>query len=727
MRPRLHGLLAGFAVALSLALAGLFPGSVHAIDGTVTVTDSHQNARAAGVAISTSSRRDILTVGQRIPLASRLFFDARFRTQREISGTKVAGVRLETERITHQPSFLVNYRERWLRVSATGSWYDRRVTSDTAPTAEQTRSQFGAAVNLEPTRSTDLTGTWNRTATEQTSGLNQSGDNREQSLVFGLEQRLPKTWSVDYRFSARSTDAVDRDIERDLRNHFVELAGTPRLAHNRVRTSWRARSQFFHQRVETGTAGVNPVLIIPLSSGLALDDTPEVLDPLEDDPTPVPGLFDGDLDEATPIDIGDDASVVREFGGDYRNIILDLGEPQEISGAVLYVDRRLLLPEVFEWHVFVTDDPEGREWTELVPTAATVAYQEFGGIRQGWEVTFPSPVVARSFKMVDVKLGESIPQLFVTELELFRPGSGEASTETEDSQSHRVDASIDFDVTSGFRVGVQSSLRRRTFEDSALDLDEMDHTFRSQWTRGRFAISGRYGIHRLWSDRRNNTDTADYGVTARQEIGDEITTTVAWSRTVDLSDTRDQRTDTVSLIARWRPTSRLNVTQRVARGTRTDVAVAGDSRSIVTATTFRGSPFRTLSLDLDRTDRWVDQESGTGFARFSETSLSTTWVPVPLIRLNSFVSYQRRSAGEWVVRNTASWSPFAGGRLEPRFIGSVFSDTRSDNTRYSAQSAVKWKVHRRLTLDGSVETSRVELAGETTTPVSTRVHLLWAF
>lgn len=720
----------GPAAWAPLVLAGfLITSPASALEGSIDVSDSHQTARSGSLSIDTFTRRDALSVGQRISLGPRVFFDTRLRSLREVAGTKVDSVRLETERITHQPSFLIDYGGTWMRAGISGSWLDRRVSADVGSIPDQTRGQLGAALRLDPTRSTSLNGLWNRSVTEQEATQTEAaGESRETSLVLSANQALIHSWEADYRFSSRTSNLVERARRQLLQTHAVELSGNPELVDDRVRSTWRARSQFFHQEVETGGSPESRVLLVPISAGLTLDDTPETLDPLEEDPVPVPGLLDGDLDEPTPVDLGDLAPVVREFGGDYRNLQFDLGEPTELAGAVIYVDTRLLLPQLFEWRVFFTSDPEGRNWTEAGPTEVSVAYTEFGGIRQGWEARFSRPLVARHVKFVDVKLGTTIPQLLVTEVELYRVEAIDPAGQTaEDSQTHRIDGSLSLDLTSAVRLDLSSSLRQRTFEDEAADLDEVSHGIQPSWRRGPLLLSGRYGIHRLWSDSRSNTDIVDYGITARRTLGASLSTTLSWTRVDDHSAGLDRTTEGLSFLALYRPTRRLHLSQTLMRSDRTDRELAVDATSYVASTSLRGSPVPNLSFDLDRTDRWVDQEAGSGFVTYHDTALTASWNPVPLVALSSNVAYQEHLTNDWIVRNSAGWTPFPGARTELQFSANSFSDTRTDNTRYSAQAAVRWRAHTRVVVDGSIETSRVEIAGETSTPVSTLVHLLWSF
>lgn len=710
---------------LLLCFALILPQPSFAIDGTVDVTDTHQNARGGSGTFDTFSRRDAYSIGQRLPLSSRLFVDLRFRRLRELSGSEASGQRLETERITNQPSFLINYDQTGLRLGLTGGWQERTVTTDVGDGTDQEQYQFGATLDADPTRTTGLNANWGHSVIERPS-LTGRIETREHTGVFRLKQQLARSYDAAYRYSARSSNLLQTDTRQIFQSHLLEFSGTP--TQGTFTSNFRARSQLFRQEVETGTAGLGRVLLVPQNASLTLDDTPEVLDPLEGDPEPVLGLFDGDLDGSTVINIGDTASPVREFGGDYRNISFDFGEEQAIAGAALYVDRQILLPELFEWHVFVTDDPEGRTWTEVSRAEASVVYQEFGNLRQGWSVTFQSPRTARHFKLVDVKLGGTVPNLFVTELEVYREERTEVARTMEDSQNHRVDASLGYQLSKSLRLGSQTTLRRRSFDESAKDLDEVTQSVSSHWTRGGFLLSGRYGVQRLWSDTRRNTDLVDYSAAARQKwFDDELVATLSWNKSEDQSSNLNRTTQNVSLTTRWNPTGRLHLSQRLSRGTRDDEEFLDRSTSMLASTTLQGRPITTLTINLVRTDRWVDREAGAGFEQFKDTSLSAHWIPLPLISLSSYVAYQQRDESDWLVRNSLGWSPFPGGRTEFRLSGNTFSDTRTDNTRYSSEASVRWTVRPRIIVDASAESARVKLSGETTTPVGTSVHLRWSF
>ena len=67
--------------------------------------------------------------------------------------------------------------------------------------------------------------------------------------------------------------------------------------------------------------------LLPSAGGFWIDDSPSLLDPLEAQPELVPALYDNDRTTSTTINLGDEAPRGRDYGGDYRNIYLDFGEP----------------------------------------------------------------------------------------------------------------------------------------------------------------------------------------------------------------------------------------------------------------------------------------------------------------------------------------------------------------------------------------------------------------
>ena len=132
----------------------------------------------------------------------------------------------------------------------------------------------------------------------------------------------------------------------------------------------------------------------------------EIHDPLEEELITESALYDRDRNTATIIDIGDEAPIAWQFGGDYRNIQYDFGEIVDVFGGFLFVDRILDFPDLIEWRIFSSSDPDGRIWTELDPQAAEATYTELSTGLQGWELTLSSPVSARFIKIVDVKLAQ---------------------------------------------------------------------------------------------------------------------------------------------------------------------------------------------------------------------------------------------------------------------------------------------------------------------------------
>jgi hypothetical protein len=356
-----------------------------------------------------------------------------------------------------------------------------------------------------------------------------------------------------------------------------------------------------------------------------------------------------------------------------------------------------------------------------------VQYREWGTVLQGWEVEFAAGVSGRYFKMVDIKLGSTVPDLFVTELEVYRREVTEVVETTERSQNHRLDGRIAYDITSHLRVGYQTSLRKRVFDEEGRDLDEMSHGFTSRYALGAFLLSGRYAIHTLSSKSRRNTDVREYQLSAAQGLGRRFSNTLSWSRSEDRSGDLDRTTDALSLATTWKAAQRLRINQRVSYGLRMDDALDTKSTSVSLISSVNGQPIRSLTVGLDRTDRWVSREAGAGFEPFNDTRLNVLWSPFPLISLSSFVNYQVRETEEWNTAQFLRWSPLPGGSVEMTFSGNHFYDSRSENSRLGVGALVKWRPRARLIVEGNVEVQRFKVAGNTDNPVSTNVHILWSF
>jgi hypothetical protein len=709
-----------------LVVAGLFFGCAGpggAVDGRIDVRVSHQSGQVGDLEYDAETRREELTLDQPIPLGGAFLLQTRLRWLREASDSRAGGPRQEWEGRTTRPDVTLSYRARGLTLGAQGDWFERRITGESAFAPRSRRYQYGGWVNGRR-GGTRLSGNWTRSVSEQ-KGLS-AGDveNRETSGAFRGEQSFARVWQAAYRLAGTSSDAVDRAIRRTHLVHGLEFGGTPRLG-DRLDASIQAKTQLFSETLETGAPSDAGIYLEPLAGDVRLDDTPESYDPLEGDPAPEPGLYDGDRESPTGLDLGDAASVVREFGGDYRNIRYDFGGIEELVSAFLFVDRRLLAPGLLRWRLFVTDDPEGRLWNELGPGQADVSYREWDEAHQGWEVRFARGVSGRRVMWVDVKIGPTVPELFVNELEVYVRGDARESTVR--SQNHRLDFGVGYRLTGRLHLRYQGSARERVFEGDGRDLSERNHILSTRWSSGPYILLAQYQLYTLSGPTRRDSDVDGYRLSASRGHATRWSSDLAYSRSHDRSRDTDRTDDLLSLSTSWRAASRLRLSQRVTFGWRADRRLDDEARSIALVTTIQSSPWTRLTLDVDRTDRWVSRAVGAGFEPFNDTELAVTWSPVPLISLSSIVRYTVRATSDWTTRNAVSWTPFPGGDVQLRFSGHDVYDSRTETSRRGAGASLTWRPRPRLIVEGGVDVQRFELLGETNTPLSTQGRLTWSF
>ena len=703
----------------------LLPGSAAAVDVTLNWRDSHQTGRTEESTFAARWRRESLIARQAIrPLESHLLLDLNFRAQRETSGSDATGVDVESEREIWQPDASLAWRTRRLTVGVKGNRLEQRATGAIASSPEATRIQYGAWLEAKPAERTRFSSNWVHTTSEDRDAFDVTTETRQSSGFVNVEHGLSEDWRFDYNFSGVSSDLTARSTNRRQYTHGFQIQGDPSFLDERLDTSFRLHSRLFTQKIDSGGDELT-VLRTPLRVGLLLDDTPEVHDPLEEEVTPIGGLADGDRETLTILDIGDDAPVVREFGGDYRNVRYDFGENEEFASALLFVNERLIDPALVEWRVYVSDDPEGAQWEEVGPERASVRWREWATILQGWEVTFVEGVSGRYLKLVDVKRGETVPHLFLTELEVYVRDL-EALTKTEeDSQSHEFETTLGYDLTPSVRLGWRSRVGRRMFEDSLRDLDELDNGFTTTWTGGRYRLSGGWANQRVASDLRRNTDVTTWQASAARLRTDSFGSKLSWSLTDDNSGDFDRVTQSIALNSTWRAAPRLTLTQGLSHGWRHDRVLDDRSRSWSVSHRLRSTPWTTFSLDLDRSDRWVDVEAGTGFQNFSDSGAQASWTPVSQVTVAADARYYERRTTDWTSRQSVTWSPLTDGDVTLRLSGTGYRDSRDDVWRIGAGVLSEWRVRPGLRAMASVDTQRYRLRGIDNTPVGTQVHISW--
>jgi len=716
-------------VPLAAASAVLFlmaaPG--RALDGSVDVRQSDQHARTDQTSFQTSWRRESVTGRQSLRISSRVLLEAAYRGTRERTTGDGIGSQ-EIKQTTQAPDVSMDFRTRPLSVGIKTGYLERKSTDDGDLVSEVTRRQIAAWLDSRPFPGTRISSNATRTVAETTNSLDETNESRQTSGFVLAEQDLGGSYRAQYRFAGLSGDVTRLGSARDQTSHSLEFRGSPRSEDGRLASTFRVRSQLFDQRRELDTGDEVIRFESPLSAGLTYDDTPEALDPLEGSVLPAPGLADGNRTAITAINIGDSAPVVREFGGDYRNLQLDFGEPRLFSSAALYVDTRLLQPRLFEWLVYVSDDPDGRLWTRVADDQVEVTYREWGALLQGWEVQFFGDVSGRFLKLVDVKFGTTVPDLFVTELEVFtRIATGRSSSDDR-TLDHTLDGSISYDVSDQVRLGYQTSLRRRDERDGDGDLTGAAHTASVRWqTSGPWAVLTRMDRHTLEGPSRPSSDVLTFHVAASRGRSADRSATLSVTTSRDKGGGRDQRTDTYNYQGEWQAAPRLHFSQRISHGRRTDQQFDSLSRSVTVTHAVRSSPITTLTVNLDRSDRWTSRSAGSGFEPFHDTEVDVLWSPAPLVNVSGDFLVRERRDTDWSTRQSLTWSPLPGRKVETHISGSSFYDSRTRVQRLGVDVGEKWRPRRQFVVEASVGMQTYRVEGDRSTPINTYLRAGWTF
>lgn len=713
-----------FGAALAVVLGWLPAGTGFALDGGVDVRSSRQTNQVDGLTFDTNSLRQMVYARQAVLLAPSLTLDADARLTRDLAGSDFSQQAQDTERNSTFGAVRLGYRVKSTLLGVSGSWLEQRETFPPSLARDLSRGDYQLWLKSGFRNGPSVRATAAQRDSRREASFTETVRNRERYGSLASEY-TSGIGEFRYRLSVLANSDRDGRGQTQWANMF-EYGRALRLADDKVSATVRLRSSFFDQSSRSAEAGETRILLAPLAGGVRLDDTPEIQDPLEPAPVSVPGLYDRDRETPTEINLGDSAPPVRDYGGDYRNIQFDFGDDKELDSAVLYVDSRLLHPELYRWRVFVSDDPEGLQWEELDAGRVSVDYRDWDTGEQGWAVTLAGAVSARFFKMVDVKLGSTVPDLFVTELEVY---AREAARETRNAfhaQDHRFDGHLAYDATSRLRFIYDTTLRERRQETGG-DLSERDHGLTSQWTSGKTVLSGRIQSNRTSRAGGRNTEFRSYQLAAAHGGGTALATQVTWNRAEDDLGDRNRTTNAVSAGADWRAAPRLRVRERVAYATRSDPAVSSAARSITVVTGVESRPLTPLTVNVDHSRRWVDREAGTGFQAFSETTFRVDWIPVPRISISNQAKLYLRDRSDWNVRSLASWTLLDTGVLELGVTGNSFRDTRRDAVQQGVSATARWRPRSRVVLDGGIGWERLKTAGNVETPVATNLHAAWMF
>lgn len=711
--------------ALALAAVVLLGGRAAALDGRVDVRSLHNEGLTNDADFSTEILRLDFSVDQTVRLSRHLVLRADWRDLYEDSESRSdMGVTSYSTR-TYLPSLDLNYRAQSLRGGLSLDGYDR----------DYDGPAFGRRADRRVDASAYLQRTFARGLASLRAGVTESERRTVAGeLVENRDQALRGSLKVDtaageflYTGSLTRDDARTAGVRRDRDTHGLRYMGDTQWQDGRGRASLELRTDRFHESVSS----LDPLpgeRLVPIFTGVVLDGTPEDLDPFEPSPAPLPELSDLDRDAPTSLNIGDDTPPVREFGGDYRNVVIDFGTAQAVGAGALYVDRIVRFPEFLDWRLFTSDDPEGITWTEVPAGVFRAVWREWTDGRRGWELTFTEPVAARRFKLVDVKTGPTESDLFVNEVELYDPEPVDARARESVTRRHRLVGSVGYDLSSRLRVGYRATLDRRESDDQPeRDLDGAIHALDARYRLDGWTLASLYTLSTLESPSRQNTDTRSTTVSAASDAARPLWVRLSWRHDLDRSLARHRTGDDYTVDLTWNALPGLSLLQKTGHGRLDDANTGLDSRSWFTVTTLRSRPRRSLIVDLRRASRWVTREAGDEFTRFDDTEADVHWSPFPLLSYSGMVRYERRAADHWLTRHLVSWNPFSTGGMDIRFSLNHYRDTRTDSRQSGGGVQATWRARPRLRLEGRVDVQRQRRRGVETTPLNTQWRATWTF
>ena len=731
VRRRRHrgypGIAAGFALGFGIfaLLHPAFVATCRALDGLVNSSNTVLSGRAGPDAYRQRSWQSETTLGQAVTFNrnSSLRVDGRYLRERQ-SG-RAAGVENDYARNTARVGLSGNFRLSGARFSFTGDGSDQRTTGAGADIGRVLTQEIGTSVGLGP-HGFRLAGSGNFVATRRDYAAAPDSRNEEISATASVRTHIPWLGGLGYRFST----LVDRNLVDQTRDaqtgHVLSFAGHGGFAGGRGRLSVTANSNLASTEQRRPRA-VGDRLRLPFAGGYLVDYSPEDYDPLEGGFASVPALYDGTRDAATVIDIGDAAPGDGQYHGQYRNIQYDFGEEVQVSSAILYVDRTPANPALAEWSIFVTSDPESLAWRQVDPGSVDIGYREWGTGLRGWTVTLSEPVATRFYKMVDVKNDPTTPELRVTELEVYvREEQGAVSNRT-DTANNRFAATFGYAISPAVQVAYSAAYRRRTVRNHSDPLQEMNHGLSASWTAGAWSIAGRYAIRTLGGRGARTTDVDNQSVTVTRKRGRRLASDLSWGRTRNRGQGLDRVTNNLGLAARWQVAPAMELQQRVTAGRLSDETGGGRANSMAVVTSVNAAPYSSLTVNLQRTYRWSSRAAGAGYTGFNDTNADVTWRPVSLILLESQLAYYARTTGEWITRNTASWTPLTEGRVKMNLSASHYRETKNATTQRSGGITVDWAVSPNVTVQGSVESVVLEQSGQENRPANVQVNGTWRF
>jgi hypothetical protein len=704
-------------------LCGLPSSSVLAIDGALDIRSTAQEGRAGAEKYTQRSTVSQITANQHLSLMHHfgLRFDGglmreRFRSRFGLSRT-------DYTRRTGRGGASLDLSGGGGRLMLDAQTFDQKTDGDEVDSPGLRRNQLNGAAQVKHGW-IDVGSGGSFTSSRRSSESAGVQRNEEWTGTISSRMKIPRLGEVRYKFASLTGRDLNLHTRTDQTTHTVNYSGSIRFAGGRGTIATKETSSFFTQTQTRRVEEPGNRLIPPDAAGYLLDDTPGLHDPLEGELTTEPDLYDGNRQTPTLVQIGDSAPAVRQFGGDYRNIVFDFGEAVDVESMIIYIDKTLPVPGMIQWSVFTSNDPDGRIWEESAD--AQLAYAEWGVALQGWTVTFPQTASARFFKVVDVKLGPTAAELSVTELEAFTLGDVAKRVRSE-TVNHRLGLSMQYEVTSGLRAGYDLTYRHRTLTGATDALRSQGHGFSANWTKNAWSVSGRHEIRRMTGRRSQGTDVSSQSLTAKRGREGALVSMLSWSRVDDRSGENDKLSNSVSLGYTWPAAPLLRIDQRITTARLADYAADRTSTSLTAVTTVNGAPVPSISLNLQQSERWVSEEAGTGFSRFDDTSLTVGWRPVPLIMLQSAIRYQLRDRGDWLIQSSATWEPLSEGTVSMGLSANHLRDTRANETQRGGGVRLEWRARPSLTLQGNLEALGLKRASAKDSPLNTELRGILRF
>jgi len=695
--------------------------AARALDANMNLDDSVQHGQAGVNAFRQSTVSAGANGSQDLPLAGVVDLHLEGRVLREIFKSRTDSLVSSLDRLTTQATASVGYRARALRLGMDATRFEQKSSETGTPTL--LREEFGSSADLQAWRlhlglQGLLTDSRQRILGSPDARLREwSGSASARTSIFRLGD-------LAYRLSGLVDQNLNQDTRIDQLTHVISFNGTGHFAGGRGQVNLQTDTSFFTEK-QTVSTGAGARLQRPVTGGVILDDTPLNFDPSEGKVTPVPGLDDGDRQTPTTIDIGDAASVVHQFGGDYRNLVFDFGQAASVDSAIVYVDRTLLSSALIRWRVFWSADPLESTWTELDASAFTATYTEWGNGIQGWQFLLRQKPSARYFKVVDEKLGTTVPDLFVTEFEVYTEQPASSRTEATRTNNERVGLALGYALSSAVHVGYDLNFRQYRNAGQTDALHDLGYGYSAGWNSGSWSLTGRYEAERLRGTKSQNTAVENQSATLQRSGSKSSSVDVSWSRNYDHSDGIRRLSNSLGFSANWSAAPLLQLHHRVSGSWLSDQLALEKSRALEFMTSAVGTPVPTLTFDLEVDDRRVSREAGVGFSRYDETGLTTNWRPLPHISWQGNVRYQTGPQADWISQNQVAWELLTAGTLKATVSATLYRDTLAAQTQRDAGLQLEWDARPNLKFRGNLDSLVILASNQRNAPQNVDLRVTW--